>query len=53
MKTMKKDAKEENQEVKNKIREAESEFEKELAHAIATKGDYKLKSAHDYVVPEN
>jgi hypothetical protein len=40
-------------EVKNKIREAETEFEKELAQAIATKGDYKLKGAPDYVVPEN
>jgi hypothetical protein len=45
--------KEENMEVKNKIREAETEFEKELAQAIATKGDYKLKSAVDYVVPEH
>ena len=37
--------------MKNKIKEAEAEFEKELAHAIATKGDYKLKSNKDYVVP--
>lgn len=48
-----KKGKEENQEVKNKIREAEAEFEKELAQAVATKGDYKLKCANDYVVPEN
>ena len=48
-----KKGKEDNQEVKNKIREAENEFEKELANAIATKGDYKLKCAADYMVPEN
>lgn len=46
-----KKGKEDNQEVKNKIREAENEFEKELANAIATKGDYKLKCAADYMVP--
>ena len=40
-------------EVKNKIKEAEAEFEKELAHAIGTKGDYKLKTSRDYVIPEN
>ncbi len=51
IKDQKKGAKEENQEVKNKIREAENEFEKELSNAIATKGDYKLKSSPDYVVP--
>lgn len=38
--------------MKNKIREAEAEFEKELAHAIATKGDYKLKCSPKYIVPE-
>lgn len=48
-----KKGKEDNQEVKNKIREAENEFEKELANAIATKGDYKLKCAPNYVVPQN
>ena len=53
MKDGKKGPKEENMEVKNKIKEAEAEFEKELAHAIATKGDYKLKTARDYVIPEN
>ena len=48
-----KKGKEQNLEVKNKIREAETEFEKELAQAIATKGDYKLKCSADYMVPEN
>lgn len=39
--------------VRNKIREAEQEFQKELEHAESTMGDYKLKSASDYTVPEN
>lgn len=43
----------ENNEVRNKIREAEQEFQKELEHAESTMGDYKLKSASDYTVPEN
>ena len=36
-----------------KIREAEEDFEKELQQAEASKGDYKLKSVKDYMVPES
>ncbi len=43
----------EGNDVRNKIREAEQEFQKELEHAESTMGDYKLKSANDYTVPEN
>jgi hypothetical protein len=45
--------KKDDKDVHSKIKEAEAEFEKELAHAIATKGNYKLKSSSTYVVPEN
>jgi hypothetical protein len=43
--------KKDEKDVHSKIKEAEAEFEKELAYAIATKGNYKLKSSSSYVVP--
>lgn len=45
--------KKDEKDVHNKIREAEAEFEKELAYAHATKGDYKLKTSKNYIVPES
>lgn len=42
--------KKDEKDVHSKIKEAEADFEKELAHAIATKGNYKLKSSKEYTV---
>lgn len=45
--------KDEPKDMRSKIKEAEADFEKELAYAVATKGNYKLKSSKEYVVPEH